>query len=306
MTLHTPHGPLPADSIPRYNEDESLESALIHSQLEWELPCGWLTPQYLAEDAGRRNHAWVHFHPNGALKTLPLQSRTPVNVGEEILPAELVTFYDTGEVRRVFPSSGKLSGFWTEEQEGAVTPIVTLAAGIASITAKLISAEFFPSGILSNVALWPGETVSLHTNVGTIHARSGISFFENGCLRSYEPATTIDVETPIGMLTAYDTNAVGIAGDLNSLRFNRLGAVESLITMNCTLQVEEAGQPMLEFRPKQIQSYCSEGDTELIGLHVYFLESKLIIGNPRAHGFDLTSTTISIQRKLFAPHAAHC
>jgi hypothetical protein len=274
--------------------------------MDWELPCGWVMPQHHVVDSGRRVHAPVLFHPNGAVKTLPLQSRTPINVGEEIIPAELLTFYESGHVRRVFPSSGKLSGFWTEEQEAAVTPILTIAAGIGIITAKIINAEYFPSGILSSVTLWPNETTELQTNIGIIYARKGISFFENGCLQSYEPASPVEVETPIGMLTAYDSNAIGISGDRNSLSFNRLGAVESLTTMNCTITVQANEHEAQEFGPYRVQSYCSDGDTDLIGLRVFFPDGKLIIGKKNAKCFELAETTIAIEKKSYVPLAAHC
>jgi len=52
----------------------------------------------------------VHFYDNGALRHLPLETPTEVLTPAGPMLAELVTFHKSGEVSRVFPLNGKLSG----------------------------------------------------------------------------------------------------------------------------------------------------------------------------------------------------
>ncbi len=55
----------------------------------------------------------VQFHPTRMLKSLRLHSQQTVATPMGPLRAEYLTFYDTGQWRRVLQLNGKLSGYWT-------------------------------------------------------------------------------------------------------------------------------------------------------------------------------------------------
>lgn len=287
------------------NLQGQLESVLINEEVEWMLSCGPVVPQYDITEGGRRIRTPVYFYNNGYIRSLPLHMRSPVAVGEEILPAELITFYATGEVRRVFPSAGKLSAYWTEEQEKAACPAVDILIGTRREMLKCINIEFHPSGTIASITLWPGEVHTFTTNVGEIKVRTGVAFYENGNVRSYEPAESVDVNTPVGVLKAFHSSPIGISGDMNSLRYSENGQVESLITMESIIHVND-GEKDYEFGPQKIVSYCEEAETEVRGMQVSFKDATLIISGKTKQEFALDKITASVGKSKLVWNATSC
>jgi len=296
---------IPEDSILMWGANEELSAVKLLTGVEWTLSCGPVLPQFDAAEGGRRQHAPVYFHPNGNVRSLPLQERSPIAVGEEILPAELVTFHASGEVRRVFPSAGKLSAYWTEEQEMESTPWMELPIGGVRVPVRCINAEFFPSGALASLTLWPGETLRLNTNVGKIFLRSGIAFYENGHVRSYEPAEPVSVQTPLGNMMAYHTSPLGISGDLNSLRYREDGKVRSFITMESTLEILD-GSVLRQFGPYKTQSYCEEADTEVKGMQVEFDQENVYLRTQEEQSFSLKGLDCTVGQSKLRYGAVSC
>jgi hypothetical protein len=164
------------------------------------------------------------------IRNLPLEEQSPVFTPLGFMPAEQVTFYDTGALKRIFPLNGTLSGYWTQEDEAALAEHMTLDTPIGLVEALIVSVYFSPSGALRSLTLWPGQTVDVPSPVGAVTARIGVSFFDSGAIKSLEPAVPSAVPTPVGELLAFDPDAVGICGDENSLRFRENGALLGLKT----------------------------------------------------------------------------
>jgi hypothetical protein len=66
-----------------------------------------LIPFYGEDSLRRKYKASVTFYGNRALKAVSLDAQQEVLTPIGEMPAELVTFYDTGELKRVFPLDGK-------------------------------------------------------------------------------------------------------------------------------------------------------------------------------------------------------
>ena len=96
-------------------------------------PYGDLAPQYEAEDMGRRQLNPFYFYKNGAIKSVPLQTQTLLRTPVGGIPAELVIFYESGSVKRIFPLDGKLSGFWTAKNEFELAEEMTVESPIGSL-----------------------------------------------------------------------------------------------------------------------------------------------------------------------------
>ncbi|WP_335682181.1 hypothetical protein [Prosthecochloris sp. GSB1] len=175
-------------------------------------PYGDFVPQYETEDMGRRPRKPVRFHKSGAIKSLPLQRQTLVRTPAGSIPAELVTFHENGAIKRVFPLDGKLSGFWSWKNEFDLAEKTTLRTPAGTVTARIIAVRFYQSGAIKSITLWPGQQASIPTPYGVKKFRTGVSFYENGALRSFEPLRRIVVPTPVGMMTAFDNEPNGIHG----------------------------------------------------------------------------------------------
>jgi hypothetical protein len=184
--------------------------------------------------------------------------------------AELVTFHPDGALCRVFPLNGKLSGYWTQEDEGALAEAARIATPLGVIEKRLIGLYFDPAGRLLSLTLWPGDTLEVPTPQGRMSARVGVAFRPDGSLRSLEPAKPQPVDTPAGRIMAYDLDAVGICGDVNSLAFAPDGTVERVRTNLTRVTATAADGRALAFAPELRESLCGDGDKEITPLELAF------------------------------------
>lgn len=247
--LDTLYGPIPASGFVERFEDETVMSCTPASAVVFETPLGPLTAQHSTDDLRRRTVQSLSFHPTGVLRALPLEQPTRIETPAGPVDAELLTFHPDGALNRVFPLNGKLSGYWTQEDEGRLARPVRLDTPAGPVEARLIAACFNPGGALLSLTLWPGEVLEVPTPLGSMPARVGVSFRPDGTLRSLEPARPQSVPTPAGFIQAYDLDAVGICGDVNSLGFAPDGSVERLSTTLSRVLATGPGGEELAFTP---------------------------------------------------------
>jgi hypothetical protein len=228
--ITTPFGVLETLPDIEFFPGGAVQSCVVARACALFTPLGSLVPQFNASSLRKRQLPAISFHPNGMIRNLPLEEQVMVPTPLGILPAEQVTFYDSGAVKRVFPLNGTLSGYWTQEDEAAMATPLILHTPIGSVEVKPVCVYFGPAGNLRSLTLWPGTVLDVPTPLGSIRARSGVSFFDSGVLRSVEPAQPVAVPTPLGDLLAFDQDAIGICGDQNSLRFRENGALHGLTT----------------------------------------------------------------------------
>jgi hypothetical protein len=257
-------------------------------------PYGDLVPQYETEDMGRRQHKPFYFYKNGTIKSVPLQSQTLIRTPVGGISAELVTFYESGNLKRVFPLDGKLSGFWTARNEFALAEEITISSPLGSIRSKFIALQFYESGALKSLTLWPGEFLSLTTPAGLIRIRTGIAFHEDGAIRLLEPAGVVRVETPVGTLTAYDNEPQGIHGDLNSLEFTPEGEIMALKTVSEEITViDQLGNPH-HFSPWLKDNPCGAERKVVVPMKVRFSKGRIIFED-RQESFNMEQCCVEVR-----------
>ncbi|MBZ2170488.1 hypothetical protein [Nitratidesulfovibrio sp. SRB-5] len=211
--------------------DGSPAEVLLVERVELASPAGVLVPQYEPEDPRRQRVQPVELHPGGGLKAVSLQEKAVIETPVGPMAAERVTFHPGGQLRRVFPLDGKISAYWSVENETALAGPQRMETPIGVVSARIISVHFFPSGALRSVTLWPGERVTIATPQGPASVSVGFSFHESGALRSFEPDAPFEARTPVGTVLAFDTDPEGgMAADLNSLQFDEAGNVTALTT----------------------------------------------------------------------------
>ena len=189
---------------------------------------GELIPFY-TETHRRKNKFSVEFYKDGMIKAIALNEVQEIQTPIGEFPAELVTFFETGELKRFFPLDGKVSGMWSEQEEKTMAIPLSFDLPFVSFTAIISGVAFYQSGNIRSITLFPGETVRIATNYGEIPTRNGFSLYESGKLESLEPAEPTVIRTPTGSLNAFDPDAVGINADVNSLVFDEEGEI---IAMN--------------------------------------------------------------------------
>ncbi|WP_320172106.1 hypothetical protein [Maridesulfovibrio sp.] len=263
---------------------------------------GELVPQYSTDDLRRKTVQAIHFHENGNVRSLSLEEKTPVFTPAGIIPAEMITFYKSGHVKRVFPLNGKLSGYWAQEDEEALATPIALDTPAGPISVKLISICFYESGDLRSVTLWPGEIVTVGTPAGSLKVRTGMSFRQDGSLISVEPAVPVQVKTPAGTVTCYDPDAVGIHGDTNSLVFDCSGNVTRLVTTLTSITATHYSGRKAAFIPESRDSLCGDGDKEMVPMLVSFEAGGMTIqSNPKIAGVYIDFDEYEVRTDPFLP-----
>ena len=230
---------------------------------------GGLIPAY-TETHRRKNKYSVEFYQSGKVKKIALDEMQEIQTPLGELPAELVTFFESGELKRVFPLDGKISGMWSEQEEKTLAIPLSFELPFATFTAIIGGIAFYKSGVIRSITLFPGETVSVATKYGEIKARNGFSLYESGKLESLELSAPVVIKTPIGALTAFDPNAVGINADINSLMFDEDGRIIALTTVNNRVAAKIENEKPLLFSPREVVNPLDDESMMTEGLKLSF------------------------------------
>lgn len=238
----------------------AVHHCTLDAENEMATSCGTLIPRCGDMNVRRKNTSSLSFFENGALKRVALEQQTRVKTPLGAMPAELVTFYGSGALKRFFPLDGQISGYWSEQDEEGLLEALNLKLPSGDVTAKIIGCCFYESGAVKSLTLWPSQTIHVNTGFGPIAVRHGLSFYENGALKSLEPARITAVPTPIGLLKAYDAAANGINADVNSLELSSNGQIAALTVPYTTFTVQNRDghvdtiEPVLTVNPLDDES----------------------------------------------------
>lgn len=254
--------------------NNQLKDCVLNEKIELPTPLGMLIPQYEHASVRRKYTYSISFYPTGSVRRIALQDQTYVETTLGKLPAELIIFYESGNIKKLFPLNGHISAYWDENDEYGLAENLCLNFPFGSLNAKIIGIGFFENGTVKSITLWPNETIQITTPIGEQQVRIGFSLYPNGKIKSFEPANPINIMTPIGLIKAFDKNASGITGDKNSLNFNDDGSIKSLITSNTKITVQTKGYIVKEYSPCYIRE-MQEHEIFFKSLKIDFDKSKI-------------------------------
>ncbi len=277
-----------------YFENGSIRECIVNRYNELCTPCGTFVPQFESSGIRKKNINSMTFYKSGVLKSISLQEQTFVKTSIGELPAELLTFYESGAIKRLFPLNGKISAYWTEEDEYGLTEEYTFNIGALSLKSRINGIYFYESGKIKSVTLWPGETLEDRSPLGCVNIRTGISFYADGKIKSLEPSDILPVKTPIGTIAAYDSRSNGINGDNNSLKFYNDGAVQSLTTSTDIVTVTDSNGKMHIFGPKIQPSIMETENTAVIPMRMEFFDGFVSFGGSTVK-YEIGKCTFSIR-----------
>ncbi|MDR2575425.1 MAG: hypothetical protein LBC52_03180 [Treponema sp.] len=234
---------------------------------------GELVPAY-TETHRRKVKYSVEFFRNGMIKAVALDEQQEIQTPIGEFPAELVTFFETGELKRFFPLDGKISGLWSEEEEKDLAIPFCFDIQFTKFTAVIASIGFYKSGNIRSITLFPGEEIIIQTVYGEISVRGGFSLYESGELESLEPLNQAQIQTQIGLIACFDPNAIGVNADSNSLMFDKQGRVISLVTVSSRIAVQTADGRFLTFAPRKVVNPLNNETMMTEGLSISFDYAK--------------------------------
>lgn len=263
---------------------------------------GELVPAY-TETARRKNKPSIEFYKSGTVKAVLLEEQAEVETPIGSIPAEHVTFYPTGEIHRVFITNGQISGFWSEEDEKNYNIPLSFEFDFTCFQAYLTSICFYKSGTIKSITLYPGESISIKTPAGQIETGIGFSLYEAGELESVEPKEPILIHTAIGQFTAFDSEAVGIHADSNSVHFNREGRLTAFSTAENKILVQTEKEEFIILKPTEKPHPLHDNETTRIAMKIAFnFETDTVtITTDEERTFPLETTKFTVS-KLESDH----
>ncbi|QOX64826.1 hypothetical protein FRZ06_16465 [Anoxybacterium hadale] len=261
-------------SIQRY-QSGTVKSCMLSEENKISTCCGDLVPRFTGGEARQKFTGALTFYESGEIKRISLENQTIIATPLGLYPAELLTFYKSGALYRFFPLNGKLSGYWTEQDESALLVPLEIKLSSGSFTAKIIGCSFYENGSLRSVTLWPGQQITLKAWNIEYSVRIGFSLYENGQVKSLEPGKPVLVKTPIGEMIAYDDSALGIHADTNSLCFDDQGDIIALTTSSHQVRITNLEGESLLIAPLKMPHPLT--DDQFITLPVKVIFTKDLV-----------------------------
>lgn len=275
--IKTKYGTLNDAIIASYYQSGEPEAYKVEEESELDILGYKLIPLYGFVDERRKEFPPVKVYKSGNIKSISLNDLTKINTAIGTFEVEKITFYESGEINRLFLLDGKLSGYWSEEDEYNLAKTYKLDLKFSSFEGKPMSLHFYETCELQSITLWPKERIQINVGEYNFVGRIGASLYKSGELKSCEPFRPTAINTPIGTIAAYDINAIGIHGDTNSLNFFKDGSVKSLITSTNTITVYTSEGDSIFHSPKKIRLYSNSEVLDTITLKIEFTNDKVII-----------------------------
>jgi antitoxin component YwqK of YwqJK toxin-antitoxin module len=302
----TKYGILEGVSYIEKYDNGQVKACILEVYNELETPYGKLVPQYEEDHVRRKYGTSVSFHENGNIKTISLNNQADINTLLGTFPAEKITFYEDGTLHRLFPVNGKLTGYWTEENEYTLAAEHVFKFSFGQIKSKMMSIQFYPSQKPKSITLWPKERVVLELKTGKVDVRTGIALYESGEIKSCEPAEGAVVGTPIGSIVAYDTSVIGIHGESNSLQFKQDGQLSALATSTDKIEIYDENNNKVTYAPQEIPNLFNPNVKDVMPLYLAFSEGKVIVNDEVAYNIDRHTFVITQYFKEIVTACTDC
>jgi len=273
----TKYGELKGISSIDFFEDGAIKECKLNKYSEIKTIYGNLVPQYDGAELRRKYKRSLSFFVNGNLQSISFQDQTIIDTSIGKLPAELVVFYENGNIKRIFPLNGKITAYWTEENEYKLAENLDFSFKFGTYKMKIIGVNFYEDGNVKSMTLWPKDFIEIVSPCGIIETRIGVALYPNGNIKSCEPRKQTLINTRIGELHAFDVEAIGINGDTNSLNFYEDGNLKSFRTSLDTITVKDGNGNVIIHEPGSKTNKFNPLAMDVVPLGIVFSLDKIKI-----------------------------
>ena len=144
--------------------DGSIRSGFPQQEYQFDTKYGSFKAQYSNDEARKQTINSLEFFECGSIRKLSLEEQTSVQTKHGEIPAELILFYNSKEIRKIFPLNGRITGYWSEKDEYNLADELEFIIDDIHIKGKFINIEFYENQTLKSLLLWPNETLELVIN----------------------------------------------------------------------------------------------------------------------------------------------
>lgn len=190
-----------------------------------------------ASDLRKKYRCPVEYHLNGEVKSIYLQDAEEVSLPEGRFQAELLTFYEDGSIKRLFPRYGQLSSYWSVEDEVEEAPEYVFTVNGQDLKIRPQCLYFYPSGKIRSVTIWPTDSVTVNTPKGPVTSKLGFEIYENRAIRSIEPSFGTVFDTEYGKAKPFMIRKHMLHAEDASTRFDNTGNLTSFATLHTKVEV---------------------------------------------------------------------
>ena len=211
---------------------------------------GDLIPCYDSSDVRKRYREALERYPSGALRSIYLQDRAVIWTQVGKIHAELLTFYECGTIKRVFPTYGKISAYHTEEDEYDEADQDRLVIGNSAVAAKMQCVYFDRSGYVKSITIFNKDRMNFATKYGMITTDLGAEFNEDGGLVSIESVFATELYTDFGTLHPFNPHRDPMHAEKGSLGFDDNGDLRCFCTVRDRIVITEDTGTVKEYVPQ--------------------------------------------------------
>jgi len=254
---------------------------------------GVFIPQYDDEEVRHKYKRSLSFYESGNLKSISFQNGTSIETSIGKLPAELALFHENGNIKRIFPLNGKITAYWTEQNEYELSKELDFHFEFGSFKKKIIGINFYEVGVVKSITLWPKDFINILSPYGMIETRIGFSLYPNGAIKSCEPRRQTFINTVIGELHAFNYDAIGLNADTNSLNFKENGTVKSLYTSLDKITIKDASGSSRIHEPGLKPNNFNDKIMDVVPLKIEFCLSKVKINDTE---YNIESNTFFVDK----------
>lgn len=293
----TKYGSLKGVVSEEFYPNGSLKECTLDEKNEIKTNYGLLVPSYENDGLRRKYTRSLSFYDTGELKSISLQDQKLITTKIGNIPAELITFHKNGNIKRIFPLNGKISGYWTEEDEYNLAEEIKIDSPLGELKTRASAIQMYDNEDVKSISLWPKDTLNIKLPVGSIEVRYGVSFYSDGKVKSLEPNQPTLIETPIGSMMVYDTTALGIHGDRNSLSFYEDGRIKSLISATDQVDIIDKDGHKTTVKHTLKQNLFNLEVMDILPLSVEFFNDKVIFNKNKNSEFVIGENAFIIKHK---------
>ena len=225
-----------------------------------------------ASDLRKKYRCPVEYYPDGNVRSIYLQDIEEVALPEGNFQAELMTFYEDGSIKRLFPLYGQLNSYWGVEDEKKDAPEYVFTVGDQELKIRPQCIYFYPSGKIRSITLWPNDSITVNTPKGPVTTKLGIEIFEDKKIRSIEPSFGTIFKTEYGDAKPFMVRKHMLHSEDASARFDEDGNLISFTTLQTHVEADGKIYKAGDYRSPLI-IYLGKGTIGLRGandLNVWF------------------------------------
>ncbi len=227
---------------------------------------GFFTACSDASDLRKKYRTPVENYPDGTVRSIYLQEPEEVTLPGGVFQAELMTFYEDGSIKRLFPLYGQLSSYWNVEDEIEDAPEYVFTINDQNILIRPQCIYFYPSGKIRSITLWPVDSITVDTPAGTVTSKLGIELYEDKTIRSIEPAFGTVLSTGFGDAKPFMVRKHMMHAEDASMKFDKDGNLASFATLQTKVEVNGETYKAGDYRSPLIICFGS-GVIEIRGAH---------------------------------------